>query len=151
MSARTIEYIWKVARPRDEAIARALMYAAYQTAVQTDPDTTQVLIRSYVHTSTKTRGMHRPDDPHVTISLKNSATAQQQKHQTSHGYTNDVRSFNVVKVVPSDYIKDDRVAKAWPARMATNPKDTFAGEPGLLGPNDTKNSFITWPSEETGE
>ncbi|SMR62115.1 unnamed protein product [Zymoseptoria tritici ST99CH_1E4] len=126
MAARTIEYIWKITRPKDEAIARALMHAAYQTAVQTDPNTTQVLIRSYVHTSTKTRGMHRPDDPLVTISLKNP-------------------------VVPSDYIKDDRVAKAWPARMATNPKDTFAGEPGLLGPNDTKNSFITWPSEETGE
>ncbi|SMR64606.1 unnamed protein product [Zymoseptoria tritici ST99CH_3D1] len=61
MAARTIEYIWKITRPKDEAIARALMHAAYQTAVQTDPNTTQVLIRSYVDTSTKTRGMHRPD------------------------------------------------------------------------------------------
>jgi len=44
MTSRAIEYIWKVARPKNEAIARALMFAAYETAIKTDPNTTQVLI-----------------------------------------------------------------------------------------------------------
>lgn len=45
MASPAIEYIWKVARPKNEAIARALMYAAYATAIQTDPKTKIVLIR----------------------------------------------------------------------------------------------------------
>jgi hypothetical protein len=45
MATQTIEYIWKIARPKNEAIARALMYAAYTTAIETDPNTTRVLIR----------------------------------------------------------------------------------------------------------
>lgn len=45
MATQAIEYIWKIARPKNEAIARALMYAAYMTAIQTDPQTKIVLIR----------------------------------------------------------------------------------------------------------
>jgi hypothetical protein len=45
MSQQAREYIWKVARPKNEAIARAVMYAAYQTAIQTDQSSTRVLIR----------------------------------------------------------------------------------------------------------
>lgn len=43
--SQEIVYIWKVERPADEKVARALMRAAYHTALQTDPKTTQVLIR----------------------------------------------------------------------------------------------------------
>jgi hypothetical protein len=104
--------------------------------------------RSYVHATTRTRRTYKKDAPHVTISVKNPVTAEQQKHQTSHGYTNGPRSFDVVKVTPSSFIAEDAESEAWPADMATRPKDTFAGEPGLLGPKET---FITWPSVETGE
>lgn len=45
MATQAIEYIWKIARPKNEAVARALMYAAYTTAIQTDPQTKIVLIR----------------------------------------------------------------------------------------------------------
>lgn len=45
MAARSIIFIWKIARPKNEAIARGLAYAAYITAIQTDPNATVVLIR----------------------------------------------------------------------------------------------------------
>ncbi|KAJ2993826.1 hypothetical protein NUW58_g1725 [Xylaria curta] len=148
MASRGIEYIWKVARPKNEAIAKALMYAAYQTAIQTDPNTSKVLIRSYVHPSTRTCGVYKKDNPHLTISVKTPKTELEGKHQSSHGYTPHINSFNVTKVVPNDYIKDDNVGNTWPAEMETRPHETITGEPALLGPND---DFITWPAEETGE
>ncbi|OAA37001.1 hypothetical protein NOR_07277 [Metarhizium rileyi] len=111
MASRQIEYIWKVARPRNEAIARALMYAAYQTAIQTDPNTTQVLIRSYIHASTRSRGTYRKDDPHVTIAIKNPDTVKGDKHQASHGYTAHPRSFNILRVSPSGYMSHGTVNK----------------------------------------
>lgn len=43
--SQEIVYIWKVKRPTNENVATALMRAAYHTAMQTDPKTTQVLIR----------------------------------------------------------------------------------------------------------
>lgn len=72
----------------------------------------------------------------------------ERKHQTSHGYTPHINSFNVNNVVPSNYIKNDNMGGAWPAEMSTRPKETSTGAPALLGPND---DFITWPSEESGE
>lgn len=45
MASQAIEYIWKIQRPKDEDIAQALMAAAYKTAMETDPNTTQILIR----------------------------------------------------------------------------------------------------------
>ncbi|KAK0745744.1 hypothetical protein B0T18DRAFT_410089 [Schizothecium vesticola] len=147
MSARTIEYIWKVARPKNEAIARALMYAAYQTAMQTDPNTTQVLIRSYIPPSIRTGGIYRKDNPHITLSLKNMETAREGKHQTTHGYTPHINSFNVEYVVPS-IIKDDAVGNAWPADMETKLRDIFTGE---LGPLGLAENFFTWPFEKAGK
>jgi len=43
--SQEIVYIWKVSRPANENVARALMRAAYHTAIQADPKATQVLIR----------------------------------------------------------------------------------------------------------
>lgn len=45
MASRTITYVWKIPRPKNEGFARALMAAAYATAMQTDANVTQVLIR----------------------------------------------------------------------------------------------------------
>ncbi|KAK3386144.1 hypothetical protein B0H63DRAFT_510749 [Podospora didyma] len=128
MSSRAIEYIWKVARPKNEAIAKALI--------------------SYIHPSTRTRGVYVKDNPHLTLSVKNTETAKEGKHQTAHGYTPHINSFNVNNVVPSSNVKDDSMGNAWPAEMDTRPKDVVFGEPSLLGPAE---DFITWPSEETGE
>ncbi|KAF2868285.1 hypothetical protein BDV95DRAFT_610250 [Massariosphaeria phaeospora] len=148
MSSHAIEYIWKIARPKNEAIARALMYAAYETAIKTDSNTTKVLIRSYIHPTTRTGGVYVKDQTHITVAVKNAQTTQLGQHQSSHGYTPDLRSFEVNRVSPSNIIKGDNVNATWPPSMEMRPKDTFSGPPGLLGP---KSEFITWPSEETGE
>ncbi|OJD22996.1 hypothetical protein ACJ73_05653 [Blastomyces percursus] len=146
--ATPIECIWKVARPKNETIVRALMYASYQTAIQTDPNTTRVLIRSYISPSTRTNGAWVKDKPHITVSVKNPQTSQVGQHQTSHGYTPHIKSFDVIRVSPNSNIANDSSSLAWPASMETNDKDTFTGPPLLLGP---KGQFFTWPSEETGE
>ncbi|CAG7960306.1 unnamed protein product [Penicillium salamii] len=148
MATQAIEYIWKIARPKNEAIARALMYAAYMTAIQTDPQTKIVLIRSYIHPTTRTGGVYVKDKSHITVSVKNLQTIRSGQHQSSHGYTPHLNSFEVNRVSPSSVIKGDSVGGAWPASMETRPKDTSTGPPALLGP---KSEFITWPSEETGE
>ena len=165
MSSRVIEYIWKVARPKDEGIARALMYAAYKTAVATDPNATKVLIRyvsfqnhrrtanisysrSYIHPTTRTGGVIFKDQTHITISVKNEQTAQSGQYLSSHGYIPYLKSFEVNRVKPSNFIKGDDVNKVWLADMESRPSDTCEGPPALLGP---KNQYITWPSEETGE
>ncbi|KAH8762146.1 hypothetical protein F5883DRAFT_605965 [Diaporthe sp. PMI_573] len=133
---------------KNEAVARALMFAAYKTAIETDPNTTKVLIRSYIHPSTRTQGVYKKDQSHITVSVKNQQTDQAGQHQSSHGYTPGMHSFNVNRVSPSSVIKADTVDNAWPESMKERPKDSFAGPPSLLGPED---DFITWPSEETGE
>ncbi|KAJ5737896.1 uncharacterized protein N7483_003021 [Penicillium malachiteum] len=138
MASQAIEYIWKIARPKNEVIARALMYAAYTTAIQTDPHTKIVLIR----------GFYIKDKSHITVSVKNPHTIQSGEHQSSHGYTPHLNSFEVNMVSPSSVIKGDMIGNAWPPSMETRPKDKFTGPPALLGP---KVEFITWPSEETGE
>lgn len=104
--------------------------------------------RSYIHPSTRTNGAWVKDKPHITVSVKNPQTSQAGQHQTSHGYTPHITSFDVIKVSPNLYIADDSSSLAWPASMETNDKDTFTGPPLLLGP---KGQFFTWPSEETGE
>lgn len=43
--SQEIVYIWKVERPVKEEEAIAMMRAAYHIAMQTDPKTTQILIR----------------------------------------------------------------------------------------------------------
>ncbi|GAB1311835.1 hypothetical protein MFIFM68171_02045 [Madurella fahalii] len=149
MASRSIEYIWKIARPKNEAVARAVMYAAYQTAIATDPNATRVLIRSYIHPTTWEAGKgFVKDDPHITISVKNPDMDKEKKHLTSHGYTPHLNSFNVIKVEPAPRILKDEGSTAWPAETATKPRETIGGPPGLLGPVE---DFIAWPSEETGE
>ncbi|CCF33698.1 hypothetical protein CH063_05839, partial [Colletotrichum higginsianum] len=138
----------KFKRLRNRRTARALMFAADQPAIQTDPNTTQVLIRSYIHPSTRTRGVYVKDNPHITISVKNPETAKQGEHESSHSYTPHLKSFNVVTVVRGGYIKDDRVGNTWPSEIEARPRDAITGDPGLLGP---KEEFITWPAEKTGE
>ncbi|KAJ6184732.1 hypothetical protein N7519_006033 [Penicillium mononematosum] len=148
MASRTIEYVWKVARPKDEDVARALIYAAYTTAIQTDPRTTRVLIRSYTHPTTRMGGVYAKDQSHITISVKNQKTIQSGQHQSSHGYTRHIKPFEVIRVSPSGVLKSDSGDMAWPPSMGMNPRESFTGPPALLG---LKNAFITWPSEETGE
>jgi hypothetical protein len=104
--------------------------------------------RSYIHPSTRTRGVYRKDNPHITLSVKNTETVKAGKHQTAHGYTPHIYSFNVNLVIPGAGIRDDAVGNAWPAEMESRPKDVVTGEPGLLGPAE---AFITWPCEGTGE
>lgn len=87
-------------------------------------------------------------NPSPISEVKTLDSAKEGKQQSSHGYTPHINSFNVSKVVPSDYIKDDNVGNAWPAEMETRPKETITGKPALLGPSD---DFVTWSSEETGE
>lgn len=45
MASRTITYVWKIPRPRKDLLARGIMADAYQTAPETDPTVTTVLIR----------------------------------------------------------------------------------------------------------
>ncbi len=42
---KPVKYVWKVARPLKEKDAEALMDAAYYTAMETDPDVKEILIR----------------------------------------------------------------------------------------------------------
>lgn len=88
------------------------------------------------------------EEPHITISVKNPDTEKEKKHVTSHGYTPHVNSFNVVRVEPARKVVKDKESKAWPKEAATKLRETVNGPPGLLGPVE---SFIVWPSEETGE
>ncbi|EQL37402.1 hypothetical protein RJ035_003245 [Blastomyces gilchristii] len=148
MASQTIEYIWKIARPKNETIARALMHAAYETAIQTDPNTTRVLIRSYIHPSTRTRGKYVKDEPHITVAVKNPQLSLNKQHRSNHGYTPHIRSFDVTRVSPADGLTNDGASSAWPDSVETKVKETIAGPPAVLGP---KSQFITWPSEETGE
>ncbi|POR32695.1 Uncharacterized protein TPAR_07104 [Tolypocladium paradoxum] len=128
MASQRIEYIWKVARPKNEVIARGLI--------------------SYIHPTTCTRGRFVTDRPHITVSVKNPVTEQARKHQTSHGYTPHINSFEIVEVSPASGTRDDVSSLAWPEDADSRPRETIEGPPALLGP---KNAFITWPSEETGE
>lgn len=85
---------------------------------------------------------------HITISVKNPETAKAGQHQSSYGYTPELRTLAVVRVSPSTEIKNDNIGGAWPATMAERPKEVYDGQPALLGP---RSEFITWPSEEAGE
>ncbi|KAL4783311.1 hypothetical protein BJX76DRAFT_358173 [Aspergillus varians] len=119
MAARTITYIWKIPRPANEGLARALLHAAYKTAVATDPNTTTALIRSRIHPTTRTGGVYRPDQPHITIAVKNALNLENGTHRASHGYTPHMRSCDVINVRPSEYEKPDSMRGVWPdARMA---------------------------------
>ncbi|KAJ5682885.1 hypothetical protein N7462_006050 [Penicillium macrosclerotiorum] len=143
-----IEYIWKIARPKNDTIAKAIMYTAYQTAIQTDPNPVQVLIRSYVHATTKTPGgKFKKDLPHITVPVKNQAMMVRKTHIASHGYTTKIQSVNVTRVTPSA-AKKDFIGSAWPDTMSQRPKESHTGTPMDLGPNE---SFYTWPSEQTGQ
>ena len=48
MSSRAITYVWKFKRPKDEKKVRALIAAAYQTAITMDTCPTKILIRYYI-------------------------------------------------------------------------------------------------------
>lgn len=42
---KPVKYVWKMPRPLKERYAEDLMDAAYYTAMETDPDTKEILIR----------------------------------------------------------------------------------------------------------
>lgn len=42
---------------------------------------------------------------------------QQNRHQTSHGYTSHIQSFNVVGVVPTESRQDRKRPKVWPTNV----------------------------------
>ncbi|KAI4195987.1 MAG: hypothetical protein LQ348_002371 [Seirophora lacunosa] len=109
MAARAITYIWKYPRPTDQSRALKLMAAAYQTAVATDPNTTSIMIRSDVHSSTKVLGQWSKDEPHLTISFKNRIQEEEKTHETSHGYTKSLDDYTLVRSAPSNYIKRDDI------------------------------------------
>ncbi|KAK4233740.1 hypothetical protein C8A03DRAFT_19230 [Achaetomium macrosporum] len=141
MALRQIEFIWKVVRPKDEGAPRAIMYAAWKTAIATDPNTTQVLIRTFKD------GVWQLDKPHITISAKNPDTAKEQKHQSSHSYTPHMTSVNVVEVKANPNLFHDSGSPAWDD-IATKHREIIEEPPSLLGAEE---QFITWPSEQTGE
>ncbi|KAL4961927.1 uncharacterized protein BDV14DRAFT_203242 [Aspergillus stella-maris] len=99
-----MKYIWKIMRPAHEGTARAILQAAYRTAMQPDPTTTVTYIRSLVHPNTIYRGRFVEDEPHITISVKNPHTAATGQHQSSHGYMPHLRSYEVISVSPSGHI-----------------------------------------------
>lgn len=45
MATTIIKYIWKIPKPLDPVLAHGLMSAAYKTAMETNPNTREVLIR----------------------------------------------------------------------------------------------------------
>ncbi|KAF7867351.1 hypothetical protein EAF04_005434 [Stromatinia cepivora] len=146
MSGQSIKYIWKFPPPKDVVIQRALILAAYITAIQTDPNPTQVLIRSGIHLTTRTGGVYRPDLSHITVSVKNKQMEQIKQHQASHGYTESATSFNVTKVVPRA-TKPDHIHNSWPSAMAERPTEIIEGPPNLLDP-ETDSIFAAWASKE---
>ncbi|KAL9104588.1 MAG: hypothetical protein Q9163_000453 [Psora crenata] len=126
MAPKAITYVWKITRPNDESKARDWMAAAYATAIQTDPNVTQVLIRSGIHPTTFTGGKHVPDAPHITIAVKNPKTQQNGTHETSHGYTESLQSARIVRVKPSGYVKSDSDNNVWPQGL---PREVVQGNP----------------------
>ena len=92
------------------------------------------------------------DDPHLTVSVKNPATAKKNKHQTAHGYTAHAKSYDVVSVQTNGFRKDDS-EKDWPAHMATKPRDVVRGEPRPLAPQagpSTQPSKSSKPAKRGG-
>lgn len=122
MATRMVRYIWKIPRPADPRVAQALMSASYQTAMATNPNTVEVLIRSNIHASTRTQGVYRADAPHITIAVKDTMQQASRTHEASHGYTASIASTVVVDVRPSGYskpddTKDTRGKEIWPAGL----------------------------------
>ncbi|KAI1150863.1 hypothetical protein F4825DRAFT_424785 [Nemania diffusa] len=59
--------------------------------------------------------------PLEVVVFVGTKTVVEGKHQSSHGYTPHINSFNVNRVVSNDYIKDDNVGNPWPAGLETRP------------------------------
>lgn len=72
-------------------------------------------------------GKYQPDDPHITVSYKNSKQVEDKTHQTGHGYTKSSTDLQVVKVKSTDYVKPDATADnkgkpVWPSGLKEEEK-----------------------------
>ncbi|KAL8930418.1 MAG: hypothetical protein Q9208_000602 [Pyrenodesmia sp. 3 TL-2023] len=104
---KAVKYVWKMPRPLKERYAEDLMDAAYFTAMETDPDTKEILIRSDAHSTTRIGGEWVADPPHITVSCKNAEQVRSGTHQTSHGYTKSLTDLEILRVTPDGFAKAD--------------------------------------------
>ncbi|KAL9595330.1 MAG: hypothetical protein Q9219_006507 [cf. Caloplaca sp. 3 TL-2023] len=107
MASKAITYVWKIPRPAKDSSARALMAVAYQVAMDKDPNATVVLVRSHVHPSSRRGGQRVKDDPHITVSFKNTEQARLSMHESSHGYTKSMTDWTIIRFHPNNYVKPD--------------------------------------------
>lgn len=124
-----VKYFWKYPRPQNDDDAENLIHAAHTTAKKIDPTASQVLIRSNIHATTWRNGRYVPDDPHITIAVKNPRQVRDRNHRNIHGYTKSKTDYKIIDVPPTDMVKPDSTLDpkkgkvVWPSGLEGEERD----------------------------